>query len=164
MALIAFTTFADIRSVIGLTTEELPDTDLQLETYLFGLEAALDAISPNLVVAYVSAASAISASTETTTQKTLYRATRLFAVAQVGLAVAYSLPMRAQKAITDGKAGLSRFTDSPFRDTLENLQGLLASAQTNLATAYAASVGGIVTATLPSFMSVVSPAVDPVTG
>jgi len=164
MELIAFTTFADVRAVIGLTQEELPDSDLQLETYIFGLEGALDAISPNLEADYLAASAATASASETVTEKALYRATRLFAVAQVGLAVAYSLPMRSQKSITDGKAGLARFADSPYRDTLANLQALLAAAQTNLVSVYSASVGGSLASTIPSFMRAVSPTVDPVKG
>lgn len=161
MSLQLYTTFADIRSILGVTTEELPDSDLELESYLFGLQNGLDSIGSTLEAEYITASSAVSAGTETSAQKLLYRATRMYATAEVSLAVAYSLPMRAQKSITDGKAGLSRFTDSPFRDTLENLKGLVASAKSALEAAF---TGASAKTVIPSFMSVVSPAIDPVVG
>lgn len=166
MELTAFTTYDDIRAMIGVTNKELPDTDLALESYLYGLENELEAVGANLEDDYMAASTAVASGTETTTQKALYRATRLFATASVALAVAYSLPMRAQKSITDGKAGISRFSDSPFKETLNNLLTLAASAKSSLAVQFAASTGSTVlsTAGIPFFMAVVSPAVDPVTG
>ncbi len=164
MELTAFTTYADIRTVLGISSDELPDEDLALETYLFGLMSELEAVSPTLESDYVVAASAVTNNTATETQKSIYRAARLFATIQVGLAAAYSLPLRAQKSLTDGKAGVSRFTGTPYKDTLENLQILLAQARVSLESKYALFTGGTVVATIPSFLSVVTPAVDPVTG
>lgn len=166
MELIAFTTYADIRAIVGLSAKELPDEDLALESYIFGLQESLGAVSSTLEADYTSASANMSADSYTDSEQSLYRATRLFAAAQVSLAVAYSLPMRANKAITDGKAGLSRFTDSPFRDTVENLKGLFASAKANLETVYASYKGldSTTVVSLPSFVRAVSPSVDPVTG
>ena len=48
MELTAFTTYDDIRAMIGVTNKELPDTDLALESYLYGLENELEAVGANL--------------------------------------------------------------------------------------------------------------------
>lgn len=166
MTLTSYTTYADIRTILGVKVEELPDSDLALESYLFQLESVLLGVGANLISDYTAASAAVVAATETTLQKSMYRAVRLYAAASVSLAVAYSLPMRAQKAITDGKAGLSRFTDSPFRDTVQNLITLVDSSKAELQKQYTLYLGSTPSQTtaMPSFMSVVTPAVDPVVG
>lgn len=166
MSLTSYTTYADIRAILGVTEEELTDSDLALENYLFELESLLLGVGANLISDYTAAASAVVEATETTVQKAMYRAVRQYASAEVSLSVGYSLPMRAQKAITDGKAGLSRFTDSPFRDTVQNLVALTNERKTELEKQYTLFLGGtpVTTRAMPSFMSVVAPAVDPVVG
>jgi hypothetical protein len=163
MNLLSYTTYKDIRAVIGVSEDEMPDDELALDSYLFALEMEIDTIGASLQTDYATALTAVVASTATTAQANLVKATKLFAVFQVGKAVAYSLPMRAQKTITDGKAGVSRFADSPYKETLHNVSALLVTAKANLVEKYAALSGGTTTSTFPSFMSVVSPAIDPVT-
>lgn len=164
MELTAYTTFSDVRAIIGVTAEELPDTDLALEVYLFGLESELDGVSSTLNADFLVAAAAVVAGTDTTAQKVLYRATRLFATAQVASTAAQSLPLRAQKSITDGKASVSRFSDSPYKATLENLNKLLAQTKANLKEQYDIILGNGTVLNIPSFLGIVVPTIDPVVG
>ncbi|MDI1362516.1 hypothetical protein [Methylotenera sp.] len=166
MTLTSYTTYNDIRAILGVNPKELPDADLALETYLFELETKLQEVGTDLIAKYTEAAAAVLTATETSLQKGLYRAVRLYASSSVSLSVAYSLPMRAQKSITDGKAGLDRFTGTPYKDTVDNLLNLAASYRDDLAKQYILSAGGTpaTITTIPAFMGVSSPSYDPVTG
>lgn len=166
MVLTAYTTFADIRSILGLSDIELTDSDLGLESYIFGLEVALTSVGSTLEEEYAVASSANTSGALTTVQKELYRAVRLFSTIFTCLTIAYSLPMRGQKSITDGKAGFTRFTDAPAKAMVDNLIGQLATAKAELVKQYAISTGQSSSRLegMPAFMGVVIPAVDPVTG
>jgi hypothetical protein len=159
-----YTTFSDIRTILGVSIDELPDSDLELETYLFGLESALDDVGTSLIADYAAVTAPVVGNTATAEQIKLYRATRLYSALQVCENVSHSLPMRAEKSITDGKAGASRFTDSPIEQTIENMKALLAKALSNLQEAYAENLGTQVTITIPSFLAISVPSIDPVTG
>lgn len=164
MQLTSFTTYNDIRAILGLTAEELPDADLELETYLFDLERGLSEVGDNLLTDYEASLTAYTANTSTAQQSALYKATRLYSAIHVSLKIAYSLPMRAEKSVTDGKAAVFRFSDTPVEQMIEGLRGLAATASTNLKSKYASFLGATSVNTLPSFMAVVSPSTDPVTG
>lgn len=164
MALTDFTTYSDIRAIVGLTSDELPDSDLDLESFIFGLQFELKSVGATLEADYMDAMIAVQQATATVAQTDFYRATKLFSTTYVGLTVAYSLPMRAQKSITDGKAGVTRFSDSPYKETLNNLQTLTAAAKAAMSEKYSILKGIVTRRTLATFMLAVRPSTDPVTG
>jgi vacuolar-type H+-ATPase subunit B/Vma2 len=89
-------------------------------------------------------------------------ASALFATYAVARHLGTSLAMMAPKAITDGKAGFTRFSDGPYKSVLlqvekqyENTRNALAGALSTLNSTVASDIPLV-------FFGVASPATDPV--
>jgi hypothetical protein len=165
MELTDYTSYAEIRAVIGLSSSELSDDLLKLELYSNVLEMALDAVvlpteTPGpgpLKSTFIDIAETVPAA-RTDKEQLLYSLTRLYSTYVVAAEVAISLPMAAPKMISDSKASLTRFSpEATFRDVVN---GILARASElkgkieniNISTA----------SSLP-LLSAIPPAVDRVT-
>lgn len=128
MNIIDYTSYAEIRTVCGVSAKELSDDELALELYNNVLDLALaeitlpDDVDPGpgpLSVRYA-AIKITPLSGRTIKQQKLYNLTRMFATYTVAHEVATSLSMKAPKAIGDGKASLVRFApEATFQDVIE---------------------------------------------
>lgn len=163
MALTDYTTYAEIRAVLGVDAKELPDATLALGVYSRGLDAALLDIDTDLPADFDTVA-AIAEGTRTTVQGRLYDAVSLFAPYGAAVQLASSLPLFAPKTITDGKAGVTRDASSPYKATIAKCAELFSQYRQNLIDRYAEYVGSTATVVLRPFFSVASPSTDPVTG
>lgn len=161
--LIDYTTFDDIRSALGVSSDELEDTTLELETWDYHLQADLEGISATLTAGYA-AVVAVAAGSRTAAQAKLYRATRLYATLSTANALAASLPMFGPKDVSDGKALVSRFADAPYKAVVKSVREQYETAGARLKQAWAELSSSTSKVTVRSYMGVSSPATDPVTG
>ena len=159
MSILDYTTYDGIRAVLGVSTDELEDATLDLEIYDSGLVLDLEDVDLGLSEAYLALPA-----TRTATQDRFHRTVRMFAAYSVARQLTASLPMFGPKDISDGKATVTRFADSPYKEVTKRVKEGFDSARTRLEKSYAALTSASYTLTIPTFMSVVSPASDPVTG
>lgn len=158
MSILDYTTYDDIRAVLGVSTDELEDTTLDLEIYDSGLVLDLEDVDLGLSDAYLALPA-----TRTATQDRFHRTVRMFAAYSVARQLTASLPMFGPKDISDGKATVTRFADSPYKETIKRVQAEFDRCRTRLEKAYAGLSSGAYTLTIPTFLSVASPSTDPVT-
>lgn len=157
-----YTTYADVRAVIGVSEDEVEDATLALSLYDDKLALEMLEISPNLPALYT-LTSAIAEGSRTTAQKKLMLLTRLFATYQVARHLGIGLPMAGPKSISDGKASMSRFAGEPYKQTLAALEENFQRAKQQLSETLAdlgESTNG--QGALP-FLTGAAPAVDRVT-
>lgn len=159
--LTTYTTYDDIRAVLGVTTDELSDATLALQLYDDGLKADFEDVSLNLLTTFAT----VSAATPplTAEQGRFLERMRLFATFSVAQQLLTSLPLFSPKTIGDGKAVMERHAD-PLRETVKRVTSGYERWRGKLEQALAA-VGTATTATTPRvYFSVVSPVSDPITG
>lgn len=158
-----YTTYDDIRSALGVSADEIEDATLALETWDNHLQFKLDDINALLPESYTEIV-AISVASRTSTQAKLYRATRLYATLAVADALTASLPLFGPKDISDGKATVSRFADSPYKAVVLKVQSQFEEAKTRLVNAWAELNASSSVRAPRTYMSTSSPTTDPVTG
>lgn len=158
-----YTTYDDIRSALGVSSEELEDTTLGLETWDHHLMFELEDIHATLPSIYADITDTAVAS-RTPSEVKLHRATRIFATLAVANALTASLPMFGPKNISDGKALISRFADAPYKAVMEKVAAQYDRAKDRLASAWAELNASTATFTSRSYMGVSTLGTDPVTG
>lgn len=117
MALTDYTSYAEVRSVLGVEDDELTDGILSLDLYASGLLTELEEVDTGLPTDFATVAAIDPASNRTAAQRRFYDATRNFATYGVAFQLSTSLPMFGPKEISDSKSLVSRFTDSPYKET-----------------------------------------------
>lgn len=118
MTLTEFTSYADVRAAVGLEDDELEDSTLALEVYSIGLREELNSISDQLITLYQDSKGKDVRSTQ---EARLYDLTRLFSTYAVAKQVGATLGMIGPRTISDGKSSMSRFSGTPYKDTLEKI-------------------------------------------
>ena len=116
--LISYTSYDEVRAVLGLNKKELKDDTLALSMYETIVAVELDDVAPNLNSEYLAI---INTTTSTDEQKDFAKLVKVFATFAIAKYLLTSLPMLAPKDISDGKATLSRFSDSPYKETQERV-------------------------------------------
>lgn len=124
MLITDYTSYAEVRSVIGLSTDELTDTQLALEVYANSLELYLGTVTlpteapgPGPLSTRFLEIKGTAVGERTTKEQLLYALTRLLSTYVVASEVAISLSMTAPKMISDSKVSLTRFApEATFRD------------------------------------------------
>lgn len=158
-----YTTYDDIRSALGVSSDDIEDSTLLLETWDNHLQFELEDVNAGLPAGYAVVV-AVQSGSRTAAQAKLYRATRLFATLAVANALSAALPMFGPKDVSDGKAVVSRFADSPYKATVKEVKAQLSIARERLKSAWAELNVSTATASTRPYMSVASPSVDPVVG
>ena len=155
---------AELRAALGVSDDELPEDVLSLEMYRLNLNAEIQAVSSDLEAAYV-VVSKIEEKDRSAKEQTLFMATALFGLYAVALHLTESLPIFSPKTISDGKATFSRYSDSPYKETIASIKARYAARKEALIEALAEYEGTTATAVeLPAYLGVSSPDTDPVTG
>jgi len=155
-----YTTYDDVRAVLGVSAEDLEDATLALKVYSDYLEGEMEDVDVGLPDTY---ADIQLIDTPTSVEARFLRACSLFATYAVARHLAGALPLFAAKQNTDGKAEVQRF-DTSYRDTIKSVNEQYGKVRERLIAAMAA-VGTTAAAVTPAvYMSVVSPSYDPVTG
>ena len=103
MALASYTTYDEVRALLGVSSTELPDDVLSLQVYDIGLTGELYDISPTCASSYVTVSNK-QPSARTTAEQWFYDSVRIFAAYAVAKQLTSSLPMFGPKDISDGKA------------------------------------------------------------
>lgn len=158
-AITVYTTYADIRAALGVSTDDLEDTTLALPTYADLLDVELTDINSTLPDTYTTT---IALPTPTTNEQRFLQAARLFATYALAKHLTSSLPLFAAKQVTDGKSANTRF-DNPYRDTVKSINEQYDRFRNRLRDATAALGSTTTTATALTFMSVVAPDTDVIT-
>lgn len=156
-----YVTYAEVRSALGVSDEELADSTLALNMYSLALDAALKRIHAALPADFAVIKEKDEAA-RTQPEKDVFDAVQLFAVYQVALELT-GLPLFSPKQVTDGKAGFSRYADSPYKETVKMARARFDLYQTALMNLYAAfkSVSAPIART---WIGGGTPTSDPVTG
>lgn len=131
MALTTYCELDEVRAALGVSDLELSDTVLNLPVYEIGLMRELNKVSTSLPVAF-STAFNVAEETRTDLQQALVDATRLFSVYAVAKQVGVSLGSIVPKDVGDGKATLSRFSDSPYKEVMKNVEALYTAVRASL--------------------------------
>jgi hypothetical protein len=164
-----FTSYGEVRAALGVSDEEVKDEVIGLPMYgnhlameFSQVEDELD-LTDDLESVHTTLA-AVALGTRTKVQKRALASLSLFATYAVARHLGTSLAMMAPKSIGDGKALMARFSDSPYKSTLAQVEAQYEKARTALATALAALNSTSTTQVTTVFFGVASPASDPVTG
>jgi hypothetical protein len=166
MALTTYCELNEVRAALGVNDIELPDTVLNLPVYEIGLVRELNKVSTSLPVAF-STSSAILQASRTAVQQALVDATHLFSVYACARQVGVSLGSIVPKDIGDGKATISRFSDSPYKDVMQRVESMYLACKAGLLETLDLYNGTttVVAATTPAtFFKASARAYDPVTG
>lgn len=163
MTIASYTTFDDVRAALGVSADEITDATLSLDLYTFNLVSELESISINLPTDF--AALPVPPATLTAVQTRFAQAVSLFSTYAVAKQGTISLPMFSPKEQTDGKAGLVRFAQDPYKATIQRILQQYEVFKLKLEAAYAATLSTDAPAAIarPYFV-VSSPSSDPVLG
>lgn len=161
-----YTSYNEVRTTVGLSVDELPDTVLAEEIYANALELALgdidlpdEAPGPGPLSTRYPEIKTIDKTLRTTKEQKLYNLSRMFSTYAVALEVVVSLSMRAPKTVSDSKASLVRFSpEATYTIVIDEIKGKLDDLKSKLENINETAVTSL------SYMRVVEPAVDPVTG
>jgi hypothetical protein len=154
-----YTSYAEIRAVIGVDALELPDATLGLQTFATALYRTLLSITNSSGETLVALFDAIDPFDMDMSEEILYYTIKEYATYVVADACCSGLSMFALKSDSDGKATQSRFSsEATFKDVVKNVQQRLAS----LTGALDQMLGGTTTYSIPGLIRV-SPATDVVT-
>ncbi len=165
MALTQYCELEEVRAALGVNHLELSDAVLNLPVYEIGLVRELAKISASLPAAFLGLLDVPEASM-TASQKDVFSAARLFCVYACAKQVGVSLASFAPRSVGDGKANTARFSDAPYKDTLDRVDEAYASARAYLVQSYLTTLNTTrVAATVPMrVFAAVGRSVDPVTG
>ena len=164
-----YTTFAEVRAALGVSDDEVGDDVLGLAMYGSHLGTELDdltlefGLTDDIETTY-EGLKAILPGDLTKPQTRALETVSLFATYAVARHLGTSLPMMAPKSLGDGKALMARFSDSPYKTTLANVEAQYEKVKVSLGAALAALSSTTATTLVTTFMAVSSPAVDQVTG
>lgn len=162
MALVDYTSFDDVRAALGVSEEEISDATLSLDLYAFNLESELQEVDALLTSDYGSLPDSAS---RTEAQTRFAQLVCLFATYAVAKQATISLPMFGPKEQTDGKAGVSRFAQDPYKVTSARILAQYETFRSKLEEAYEAiRPEAAATVTPRPYFSAVSATYDPVTG
>ena len=126
MLITDYTSYDEVRSVIGLSTDELTDGQLDQEIYANALQLYLSTVvlptaapGPGPLASRFIEIRDDAEADRTAKEQLLYALTRMLATYVVAAEVAISLPMTAPKMISDSKVSLTRFSpEATFRDVV----------------------------------------------
>lgn len=163
MSVFTYTSGDQVRALLGVTAKELSDTTIQLEVFDSGLEEDLIEVASGIPEKFAIVA-AIAEGSRTAKEARLFRTCRAFATISVAKRVGTSLPMFGPKDITDGKAGISRFSDAPYKATMKSIEAEFGMAKSRLQAAFADYNSSNTTLTVRTYFVASPLAVDPVTG
>lgn len=163
MALTTYTTYAEVRAVLGVSDDEIVDDTLALPMYEDMLRMEMDLVNVGVHGKFVDV-SAIEPASLTAGEATFLRYFRLFCAYAVAKSLTSALPMFGPKAISDGKANMTRFSDSPYKVTLAKIDAEFGRMSNLLEAAYNTLASTSTSAFSRPWLTTAGNAVDPVTG
>jgi hypothetical protein len=163
MALLDYTSYDQIRSALGMNNVEIPDSVLSLEMYSSNLSVELDDLDLSIQTTFETVDAILPAS-RTRDQQRFLDTTKLLATYTVAKQYGISMPMSGPKSISDSKTEISRFNDSPYKETVKAIKTQCELYKQRTLAALAALTSATVTSTRKKVMLVSAPSTDPVTG
>lgn len=163
MSLLTYTTYAEVRSVLGVSSTELPDETLALSIYGMQATLGLEDIHPD-IPANFSTVSALPS--KTVQQQRFLDLVKLYVPYQTAKTLLVSLPLFAVKQLSDGRAEFQRQAEV-FEDLKDGVDAALNSLRYRLAATFTGLYpSSPATTATPVHTLLVSTglAVDPVTG
>lgn len=162
MTLLDYTTYDDVRAILGVSTTELPDRTLSLALYSDQAELMLSDIYETLPDLF---ATIKTNPTPTTLEAKVEKLVVLYYGYAVAKILLTALPMFSVKSLDDGRAGFVRFDDA-LNDIKDGVDAALATLKARLIAALNALIPGAVNTTVTERVHIVATglAVDPVTG
>ena len=156
-----YTTYADVRAVLGVSEYEVEDTTLALGTYASALQRALRATSDSsgkTLYAYFDELDALLSPTEA--QDTLLGLIKDFSTYTVAEVCLSGLSLTAMKQESDGKTTAIRFSaESTFLSVSDNIRNKLEE----IKNAILGELGVLVSYNPISLINRIVPETDPVT-
>ena len=163
MAVETYTTYDDVRAILGVSDEDLEDVTLGLSVYSSNLDLELLAVDDTLPATFVST-SATAVSARTATQRKFLTLTSLFAAYTVASQVGTSLALFAPQSTSDSKTTVTRFSGDSFQKVLDKVDAQKERLSVELSAAFADVSGGAAATTpIPTLLYGVAPAIDRVT-
>ena len=160
MNLTDYTSYDEIRAVLGVSDDEIEDQTLGLPIYENQLGFEFDDISPTLIPLLDALDGQ---SSKTADELRLERIVSVFAAHAVARHLLMSLPLFAPKRVTDGRAETDRFVD-PFTTLTSDVTAAYHSIRRRLVQALGAAIAPQPAGTPREYLAVSRLAVDPVTG
>jgi hypothetical protein len=155
-----YTTYDEIRAVLGVSDEDIEDATLELAIYDHYLTMELEEVNIDLPETF---ATTNALTTPTAVQSRFLQATAMFAAFAVAKQLTSSLPLFAAKQVTDSKAGITR-SDNPYKDTIKSI-GIEYTRVRNRLIQSLDALGSTTAAPVTrKFFGIVSPSSDPITG
>lgn len=157
-----FTTYQDIRVALGVSTEEIEDAEIEIDTNRTVLAEAFDGLDAGMLAAVQDLPE--DEENRTSLQLKFGRLARMFATYTVANQLLNSVEMFSFLKVADGRASAERAQEA-FATLRTNIQAMLARVSAKLLEAYAAlnPTAAVVTPEPLSFATAVGVAVDPVT-
>jgi hypothetical protein len=113
MDITSFTSYDDIRSLLGLTKKELSDDNLALPHWYLAVEQDLRDIDGGAGAALTqfAAVEAVNETARTAAQAQFYKVASLYVLYNIGSQLLASADVFSPQSITDGKASISRLAE-----------------------------------------------------
>ena len=154
-----FTSYDEIRAVLGVSDEELEDSTLELPLYSLALSMELEDIASTLEDQYTT----IKAQPDKTPlEQKLLDVVSVFSAYAISKNLLTSMPLFAPKRITDGSAETERVTD-PFEGVREGVNSMYAILRNRIKRILGEMGTPITPAALRSYVSAVGLAINPIT-
>ena len=155
-----YTTYDEIRAILGVSSDDLEDATLDLQIYDNYLTMELEDVNINIPDAF---STAYTAPSPTAAQLRFLQATSMFAAFAIARQLTTSLPLFAAKQETDSKASGTRF-DNAYKDTIASVQKEYGRMRNRLIQCYDAVASTETTKVTRTFFGIVKPSSDPITG
>jgi hypothetical protein len=157
-----YTTYDEIRAVLGVSQIELPDATLALPLYDRLLTEELLSISSGLKSQYTTIAAILPESSRTALQQTYYEIVQLFSAYSTARYLLSSLQYFAANKITDGRAEEQRVAD-PYAATRDNVERVFGALRVRILAAYGGLGNSVTVRATRVYTTGVGLASDPVT-
>lgn len=134
MTILDYTTYEEVRAVLGVSATELPDLTMAQTQHNLLLTIDLEDVNSGIPDLYTTV-SALPEISRSTAQKRFYELTRLFASYTIARNLLTSLPLFSVARLTDGRAEFQRQPDI-FADVREGVEAMFNTLRIKLSTIY----------------------------
>jgi len=155
----------EVRAALGVNATELSDQVLALPVYEMGLVRELNKLSTSLGASFSLIANKTFAA-RTDDERNFFDSVSLFAVYTVAAQVGVSLANFAPRAVSDGKASITRFSGEPYELVMKRVETLRARYRGDVVSALVQLISGVAGAPMvaPRLFAAARRGIDPVTG
>lgn len=163
MSLLTYTTYAEVRSVLGVSSTELTDETLAQSIYAMQATLGLEDIHADIPANFATVSALPS---KTAQQQRFLDLVKLYVPYQTAKTLLVSLPLFAVKQLSDGRAEFQRQAEV-FADLKDGIDSAVMSLKYRLAATFTALYPSTpATTSTTTVLQVISTglAVDPVTG